>query len=522
MGQVILSVLLGLILFLFGCFKLSEVVSRAFNLHLRSYVSKINQSPFWGLLIGFILTLAFQSSSASVILAISLVSAGLLTFRGSLPFILSAGLASFVTPFLVAFKITDLAPFFIVAGGLVWLLSSLKIKKIGETLFYFGLLFFGLGIIAGAAVLGEKNFLREIFLSSGPLLGFLAGLFSTVIFQASAIPLSILVILKGKGAIEISQALPIILGVNLAAVFTEVFSSLGTNKEGRRTALSLLFFRLFGVIVFSLFLNQFASFLSQTFRGEWQILAAHFLFNLFITIVFLVFLSPFTKIMTKIIPKEEAGAYLWPFYLNKNLLKDPVSVFKATRKEFFGMAGLLKKMFEESIENIFQFDKKKFSKVDYKEMAIDNIQAEILKFLDKIPKEKIRKEEAKKIINYAEMTDELERIADRIGNINKLSFHKNINRVEFSEAANLEIKEISLLVKNKLLLLEKATSLNKIVEEQKDLIEEKIKQSKDGHLERFYKRTCATADGSIFNNILINLGEISDHCQKVIYLLREP
>ena len=220
-------------------------------------------------------------------------------------------------------------------------------------------------------------------------------------------------------------------------------------------------------------------------------------------------------------PEKEMEGCLWPVHLNKKILNDPPQVFLAVKREFSGMMTLIKKMFEESIENIFQFKENKVQQVEYKEKAIDNIQSEILKFLDKIPKENLKKEEAKKIITYAEITDELERIADRIMNLNTLSFLKKTSKVDFSGEAMREIKEISSLVKNKLLFLEKIISRQPVAEEKEDFIEEKIEKSKNNHLERFWKRKCTTADGSIFNNILINFREIVEHLERIVYLLKE-
>jgi len=349
--------------------------------------------------------------------------------------------------------------------------------------------------------------------------GFLVGLILTVLFQASAVPLSILAVLGSQGLVGIGGALPIILGINLGAISTEVFSSFATRAK--RVGLSIFFFKLFGIIIFFPFLNQFSFFLTTFFKGAGQVLAAHFFFNFLLSVVFLFLLTPFCKMMKKIMPEKEAEIYLWPVHLNKKILNDPPQVFLAVKREFSGMMTLIKKMFEESIENIFQFKENKVQQVEYKEKAIDNIQSEILKFLDKIPKENLKKEEAKKIITYAEITDELERIADRIMNLNTLSFLKKTSKVDFSGEAMREIKEISSLVKNKLLFLEKIISRQPVAEEKEDFIEEKIEKSKNNHLERFWKRKCTTADGSIFNNILINFREIVEHLERIVYLLKE-
>ena len=310
-----------------------------------------------------------------------------------------------------------------------------------------------------------------------------------------------------------------IFGINLGSILTESLVGLKTGKKGQRIALSLLLFKLTGIGLFLLFFNQFIFFLSKFFSGENQILASHFFFNLLVVFVFFLFLRPFARLIRKIIPSKEKENYLWPAHLRKDLLKSPNLVFEALRKEFLGLLGLIKKMFEESKENISDFSKRKYDQVIYQEIAVDNIQDEILKFLDKLPKEKLKIEQVKKMIDYAEATDEIERIADRIVNLNKLASHKKINKVVFSEEAQAELEDLFSLTLDNVLLLEESILENKVFEEKEDFFEEKIEESKRDHLQRFSQRKVATADASIFNHLLINLKEIDEHLKGVGQLI---
>src|SRR3972149_7679582 len=187
----------GIILFLFGMMKLSAKMQGLFTARIRSYIKYTVRKPLYGLLTGMISTIILQSSSATTILIIGIVSAGLIRFYHSLGMILGADIGTTLTVQLVVWKVTDLSPFFIILGGALWLTGKTKWLSRGEAIFYFGILFFGLHLTSLAtSPLRENPAVIQFFQETKhPLWGFGAGLIFTGLVHASAIPISILVIL---------------------------------------------------------------------------------------------------------------------------------------------------------------------------------------------------------------------------------------------------------------------------------------------------------------------------------------
>ena len=259
----ILIIVTGLVLFLFGMIKLSAEMQRIFSVRIRQYIKYLVKKPFSGIGIGAIATAIFQSSSATTVLVVGMVSAGLIGFFNSLGLILGAGIGTTVTAQLVAFKITNIAPIFIVIGILIWFLGKGRLKLTGEAIFYFGLLFFGLSLMGQGLEPFKDNqaFLNLIQETKNPFLGILIGLIFTAIFQSSSATIGILVILGQQGLIGIGSAFPIILGANIGTTVTAILASIGAGKNAKRSAFSHFFFKFFGVLILLPFLPLFISFL---------------------------------------------------------------------------------------------------------------------------------------------------------------------------------------------------------------------------------------------------------------------
>jgi len=528
MIQAIILGILGLVFFFIGVFELNSVVQKILNFRIRQYLQSVNKNRFFGAIFGFILTALLQSSSVASVLIIALVNAGLLNFLGSLPIILGIGVGSTIAPALVAFKITNIAPIFIIIGGFLYLFSKKdKLQSLGQAFLYFGLLFFGLDLIGEAAepIKNSVFFIRLAQEGMSPFFGLLFGIIFTAIIQSSVVPIGLLVILAGEGLVGLNLALPIILGANIGTTFTAILVSLKENLAAKRTALFYLIFKIIGVIIFFSFLGPFTSFLEKIFPSlPFQIIGAHFFFNLFLFLIFIFLTEAIGKIIKRILPGEEKVLPLFPIYLDKRLTGYPSQSFSVVLKELSRAVILIKEMFEET-ENLFiDFKPSAFKRIDYIEVVIDELQDEILDFLDCLKKEKLTQKDVKKAICLATITDELERIGDRTLNVAKLARLKAKKEIVFSQEAEEEIKGISSMLKNSFSILEKAISslspnyLNDILAQKKDF-EEKISSALNNHLKKFYERECPMADSTIFNNILINFREIHNHCLKIIQTL---
>ena len=523
MFQQILLILTGLFLFLFGMIKLSTEMQRIFSVRIRQYIKHLVKKPIRGICIGAIATAIFQSSSATTVLVVGMVSAGLISFFHSLGLILGSGIGTTITAQLVAFKITAIAPIFIIIGILLWFLGKDKLKSIGEAIFYFGLLFFGLSLMSqGFAPFKESSaFINLIQETKNPLLGILIGLIFTSIVQSSSATIGILVILAQQGLVGIDSALPIILGANIGTTITAILASIGAGKNAKRAAFSHLFFKFCGVLIILPFLPFFI-FLIKSFSSSvaQQIATGHFLLSILIVVVFVFLLKPFASLMKKIIPGEEKILPLWPEWLHDKYLSDSNAALEAVGKELKREMQLTKREFSEAMEIIFNFKKSIVRDIFYIDSVVDNLQSEIMRYLDKVSRLQPTKKGAEKLLIYSSMVDDIERIGDHATNLAKLAEYKKVNRAYFSKAAKKEIREIYKLVAKNLedaaCLIDKRDKAKiKAVFEREEKIDKAVERARDSHLVRFYEGICLAMAGPIFNDMLINFERISDHCVNI-------
>jgi len=452
-----------------------------------------------------------------------MVSAGLISFFNSLTLILGAEVGSTVTVQLVALKITTISPIFIIAGILLWFFSKDKLKLIGEAIFYFGLLFFGLSLMSqGLGIFEENQALLGLFQGTKNLLfGISAGFIFTAIIQSSAATIGILVLLAQQGLMTIDSALPIVLGASIGTAVTAILASLGAGKNAKRAALSHFFFKFFGVLIILPFLPFFISFLKfSTSNIAQQIATGHFLSSLAIVIIFVFLLKPFASLMKKIIPGEEKTLPLWPEWLNDKYLFDSNVALEAVRKELKREMKLTKREFSHAMEIIFEFRKSIVRDIFYIDSVVDNLQSEIMRYLDKISRLQPTKKGAEKLLTYSSMVDDIERIGDHATNLAKLAEYKKVNRAYFSKAAKKEIRKIHELVAKNLedaasLIDKKDKAKIKAVFEREEKVDEAVKQARDSHLVRFYEGACLAMAGPIFNDMLVNFERISDHCVNI-------
>jgi phosphate:Na+ symporter len=511
----------GLTLFLFGMIKLSTEMQQLFSVRIREYIKFSVTKPLYGLLMGIGATILFQSSSATTLLTIGIVSAGLISFYHSLGIILGADIGTTLTAQLVVWKFTAVSPIFIFLGGILYFLGKERMKLIGEAILYFGLIFFGLNLIGEATAPLKHNqaFIRFFQETKHPLIGVIIGLIFTSIVHASAIPISILIILGQQGFIAIENALPIVLGANIGTTVTALMGSIVTNISGKRSAVSHLLFKCIGVIICMIALPLFIPLLKylSSSIGQ-QIALGHFLLNCLIVVLFLFLLKPFSLVIEKIIPGKDETLPLWPEYLDEKCLSKAGDALLCVKKELKREIMLTQRMLGESLSLIPNFSEKKKRDITYIELIVDNVQAEITKYLWNISCGQLSQELSKRLFAFSTIVYDIERIGDRSTNLVELSESKHTRKTIFSEAANAELREVGKLVtknlKDAALLIEQRDEekIRHIFVRDKE-VEFKIKEAIEKHLERFYRKVCRAEAGPIFVDMLINLEAISAHCR---------
>lgn len=519
----ILIVISGIILFLVGMINLSTAVRKLIDVRIKEYIKYVVGRPLYGLLTGIISTIAFQSSTASTALTIGLVSAGLISFSNSLSIILGADIGTTLTVQFVIWRFTDISPLIISIGGFLWLTGRDKWKTIGEMIFYFGLMFFGLEIMSNAVEpLKNSPLLIEMFTKTqNPLIGIGMGIVITGIVQASAIPISIMVLLAQQDLISLENAVAVVMGANLGTTITALLAGAVATKSGKRTAFSHLIFKCTGIGLCFIFMPYFISILKIVSSSTAQQIAiAHFLMNLVIMLTFIFLLSPFATMMNKLFPGEDETLSVWPEYLDNKDIFNPQKALENVHKELRRQTNLVQQMYLKCINMINLYKESEGKSLVYIDMVVKNIRKQIVKYLWRVSSQNLSEILSGKIFAFTAMTNDIESISIHVSSINRLASQKAQRKIKFSTCAEHELNEIINLVSENFsdtfsLIDEPVNRIYMNVVAREEQIDIKVKKSRDNHLERFHKRFCDPEAGPIFVEILLHLERISDLCNNV-------
>ena len=516
----------GVALFLFGMLKLSSSMQAAFSSRIREYIRFAVRKRLYGLVTGLFTTVLFQSSSATTLVTIGLVGAGLVSFYHSLAIILGADIGTTLTIQLIVWKITYISPVFLFAGIMIYFFGKERLRVVGEAILYFGIIFYGLSLIGDATAPLKDNayFLHFFRDTQNPLFGFALGLVFAALVHASAIPIGVLVVLGQQGVITIDNAFPIVLGANVGTTVTALLGGMVSNADGRRSALAHLVFKCVGALLcliimpfFIVFLKGLSSHIAQ------QVAFGHFFSNLLIVFLFVGFLKPFSKFLKKIIPGEEETLTLWPEYLETKCLVSPDAAMDCIRKELAREMAIAKKMFRESMELLGDYREQISSGIAYMELVVDNLQNEITNYLWNISSSDLTPGLTKKLFAFSSFTNDIERVGDHATNIVELARSIHEKKVLLSKEAEEELRQINGLVMENLtdaesLIKGRNVEIIRAIFERERRVNVKIKNAVDNHLERFYRKECRAEAGPIYLDILINLERISDHCRLMAQL----
>jgi phosphate:Na+ symporter len=515
----------GLSLFLYGILQMSSGLEKAVGPRLRSIFEKLNSSPFRGLFIGALVTAIVQSSSAVTVLTVTFVNAGLLTLEGALGIIFGANIGTTITAQLVAFKLTSVAPYFLIIGFLTLFFGRRKyVRNVGEAILGFGMIFMGLSLMESSlhALRSWAPFHNAmITMGKYPILGILTGAGITGIIQSSSVTTSIVVALATKGAIDLSSAVPIILGANIGTCVTALIASIGTNISAKRTALAHLFFNVIGVVLIFPFLNLFEKVVSITSSDvARQVANAHTLFNVIWAFVWIFFTKQYAGIIRKILPGEERVYKREASFLKPQLLDTPSAALEAARNELVRMAEIVEDMYNLTMDALFKNSTQNYKDVLTMEDITDGLKASLINYLTQLSTDSLSEGEAKELNAILRAVDDVERIADHLTNVMEKVEVKNSERVEFTEFAWNDLSELRELIYENIrdsfsMIKDSNVSYLDEVLIREERIDYKVRQSKENHIERIKKGICNPVAGIIFSDLLIDLERISDHCVNI-------
>ena len=523
--QLLFSLIGGLGLFIFGIKMMGDGLQKAAGQKMRSILGKLTKHRFMGLGLGTVVTSIIQSSSATTVMVVGFVNAGLMTLVQSIPIILGANIGTTITAQLIAFKLTDYALPIVAIGASMYLFGKTKkTKQIGEAILGFGILFLGLSIMSsGVKPLRSSELIKHAFtnLSHNPLLGIIVGTIATIIVQSSSASTGIVLALATTGLMDINAALPIILGTNIGTCVTAMLASIGTNISARRTAMAHVLFNVIGtgiaLVFFKIYLNIVLASSSDLLR---QIANFHTIFNVVNALIFIGFTKQFAKIVERIIPGKVETIEFGPKYLDKNLLNTPSIAIEAAKKEIRRTLKLADEMVDHSLKAFYDKDKSEIKRVYSKEDLIDELQDAITDYLVKITQKEISEKEAVMIPSLLHSINDIERVADHAVNISELAERTIDEKIKFSSFALKEIKEVETILKEMIKNAIRALpDLNKKlaskIEENEETINNLVFEFRNMHTNRLAKGTCNHKAGLIFVDLLMSFEKIGDHLVNV-------
>lgn len=523
--MIIMKLMGGLGLFIYGMKLMGDGLENAAGDGLKKILEKVTSNPIKAVLVGAIVTAVIQSSSATTVMVVGFVNAGLMNLTQATGIIMGANIGTTITAQLVSFKLDQIAPLFVFLGTIMVMFARGKKRKdIGNIVLGFGILFTGMGIMSGAMKpLTSSPVFEQLIVTIGDnwLIGVIAGATITAILQSSSATTGILVALATAGAINIQVALPIIFGCNIGTCITAIIASIGANKTAHKAAAIHLIFNIVGTIIFLPFLGLLGVAVTKMSPDvSRQIANAHTVFNIVNTMLLLPFSKYLIVIVNKIIPGEDEEEKAGPKYIDDRLLETPVIAAGQVIKETIRMANKAKKNLELSMDAFSNQDEKLVEKVYENEKIINILEESITTYLVKLAKCEMSDREKDIVASTFHVINDIERIGDHAENVADLASQRLNRDLSYSSDAMEELYEIYNYTVNALEIsiesyanrdVEKARSIRAI----ESRINSSQKKFRDKHIKRLYDGKCNAYAGAIFLDLISNFERIGDHSTNI-------
>ncbi|MFT5940533.1 MAG: phosphate:Na+ symporter, partial [Paraglaciecola sp.] len=297
--HIFMAGLTATILFIFGLESFSKEIERLSGEHFRKSLANVTKFPLVGVGIGALVTMVIQSSSATSVITISLVNAGVLSFKNSVGIIFGSNVGTTITAQLVAFKLTNFAPFLIIIGFFLSILRN-KYSIFGKTIFYFGFVFFSLNLIASSLepLQANEGLIKILTTPQNPIYAIAFGCIFTALVQSSSVTTGLAIVFTQQGLVSLENAVPLIMGANIGTTATAFIAVFNMDIAAKKAALSHFLFNIGGVLLFFPFLLIFGHRLGDIEMAPAIALAnIHLVFNLATSLIFTLFITPFTRVV---------------------------------------------------------------------------------------------------------------------------------------------------------------------------------------------------------------------------------
>lgn len=544
----VLSLLSGVALFLFGMSLMGDGLKKAAGDKLELILYKLTNTPLKGVLLGAAVTAIIQSSSATTVMVVGFVNSGMMKVAQAIGIIMGANIGTSITGWILCLSYIE------GSSGIAQLLSTATIsavvsiigilfkmiakkssyKNVGDIMLGFAILMFGMQTMSSAVTPLRENpdFIKLFTMFSNPFIGILIGILFTAVLQSASASIGILQALSVTGAVSFATAFPITMGIGVGASCPVLLSSIGTNKNGKRTALVYLMVDLFGMVFWSIIFYSLNAIVHFEFLDMAMTPVSIAMMNTVFRLATVVILFPFIKWIEKLVfilvkDTDEDRAEQADFdLLEERFLNYPALAIGQSHTAMNSMARKARKNILRAMGIIDNYSEERYNKVQDKENLIDKYEDKIGTYLMQLTGRDMTESQSKQVSILLHTISDFERLGDHAVNLSKSAHELHEKKISFSDEANYELSVLGGAVREILELTVNAfvtddVDMAMMVEPLRELINVLCNEMKSRHVTRLRNGKCEMKQGFAFNNILTDFERIAAHCSNVALAILE-
>lgn len=527
-----MALLGGLALFLYGMKLMGEGLEKAAGDRLKRLLEALTRNPLMGLLVGVVFTMIIQSSSATTVMVVGFVNAGLLDLMQATGVILGANIGTTVTAWIVAgFQATAFMPLILLIGvAMMMFLKKLKLQRIGQVVAGFGMLFVGMGMMSDAMkpLAESAEFARLMTAFSNPIMALLVGVAVTAIIQSSSASVGILEMLAIQGLVPLETSLYIIMGTNIGTCVTAMLSAVGATRTAKRAALIHLMFNVLGTLVVFILVSLLpvSTWIGHINGPALQIAVAHTSFKVFEVLCFVLLRKWLVKLVMILVPGEDKqGEGKSLKFLDDRILSTPPIAVAQICKEIERMGDIAITNLTRAMDAFFNKDSSLINEVEQNEDVVNYLNHEITRYMVAAAQLDLPASDVEQLGEMFHVVNDLERIGDHAENMAEYANSRIEEEIPFSEDGLAELRD----------MLDKTVALFKLSMEafhtrdqhllprvlvQEENIDDMEKTLQQSHVDRLTRGACTPRSGMIFSDMLSNLERVADHATNVAFSIQ--
>ncbi len=547
----LLSMIGGLALFLYGMNLLGDGLAKASGGRMEMILEKLTSNPIKAVAMGAVVTAVIQSSSATTVMVVGFVNSGIMKLQQAVGIIMGANIGTTITSWILGLSGIESDAFFvqllkpssfspvlaIIGIAIIMFSKNEKKKNVALILIGFAILMTGMDTMSAAVkpLRDVPEFTSILTRFSNPIMGMVAGLVLTAVIQSSSASVGILQALCATGAVSFGTAIPIIMGQNIGTCVTAMISSIGANKNARRTALIHLYFNIIGTVAFMIVFYILHAIIRFPFMNEaadaWGIAVVHSVFNVCATVVLLPFSNGLVKLATLSVPDdavvvEKTHAETVLSILEPRFLDVPSLAVEQARNAAEEMASLAEEAMNTAMGLLTNYDKASAKRVIELEKEVDIFEDQIGTYLVKVSSKDLSERDSHTLSVILHAIGDFERISDHARNVMEAAKEMHDKDLVFSEKAQAELEVFKRAIHDIIRMavmsfVENDLSLAKQVEPLEEVIDSLNMEIKARHVKRLRKGKCTIELGFVLSDITTNFERVSDHCSNIAVCLLE-